>query len=124
MVVMNVVYAGGVSGGRPLRPARPPVVLALGFGVLALAQLVLGDRRRAGVALGVGLWGLHMGMTQGLFAALVADGSRRAARYGLRRFQPEAVSRCWRRASIAGSLWDDSARRRRFSRGRGSRDWR
>jgi MFS family permease len=49
-------------------------LLAVGFGVLALAQLVLALANGVvGVAIGVLLWGLHMGMTQGLFAALVAD---------------------------------------------------
>jgi len=60
-----------------------------------------------GVALGVILWGFHMGFTQGLFATLVADASPAALRgtaYGyfnlLTGFAMLAAS------IIAGVLWD------------------
>ena len=75
LVAMNVVYsvvsapAGILSdtiGRRSL--------LGVGMVVLVLADLVLGFIGNiAGVIVGVGLWGLHMGLTQGLLAALVAD---------------------------------------------------
>lgn len=49
-------------------------ILGLGFGTLVVADLVLAyTDGLAGVALGVGLWGLHMGLTQGLLSTLVAD---------------------------------------------------
>jgi MFS family permease len=75
MVAMNLVYAvvsapaGALSDGMDRR-------LLLGLGLIAL---VLADAALAwlhsvwGVLLGAGLWGLHMGLTQGLFSALVAD---------------------------------------------------
>lgn len=75
LVAMNVVYsvvsapAGILSdtiGRRSL--------LGAGMLVLLLADLVLAFVGSvAGVAIGVILWGLHMGLTQGLLAALVAD---------------------------------------------------
>jgi MFS family permease len=49
-------------------------LLLTGFGVLALANLVLGlSGGLTAVFVGIALWGLHMGLTQGLLAAMVAD---------------------------------------------------
>jgi MFS family permease len=49
-------------------------LLLAGFGVLMLANLVLGLSASLPAALiGAGFWGLHMGLTQGLLAAMVAD---------------------------------------------------
>jgi len=75
LVVMNVVYAlsaypmGSFSDSIDRR-----LLLAAGLAVLALAEGVLAAATSVWVALiGVALWGLQMGMTQGLLAALVAD---------------------------------------------------
>jgi MFS family permease len=49
-------------------------LLGYGIGVLALADIVLAASSNWGMLLiGVGLWGIHMGMTQGLLATMVAD---------------------------------------------------
>jgi MFS family permease len=49
-------------------------VLFAGLGALTLADLVLAFvPGPLGVAIGVGLWGLYMGLSQGLLSALVAD---------------------------------------------------
>lgn len=75
LVTMNVVYAAvaapaGVLSDRMSRP----LLLALGLGVLAVADIVLALWGSIpGVLFGVALWGVHMGITQGLLAALVAD---------------------------------------------------
>ena len=75
LVTMNVVYAAvaapaGVLSDRMSRP----LLLALGMGVLAVADIVLALWSSIpGVLVGVALWGVHMGITQGLLAALVAD---------------------------------------------------
>ena len=75
LVVMNVVYAlaaypVGVLSDRTNRMT----VLVFGFALLLAADVVLGTAAGLfGVALGVILWGLHMGFTQGLLATLVAD---------------------------------------------------
>ncbi len=75
LVVMNVVYA---ASSYPLGSLSDSVdrrlIVGLGFGVLAAADVVLASAGGPLVAmLGVGLWGLHLGMTQGLLGALVAD---------------------------------------------------
>ena len=75
LVVMNVVYAVsaypmGVLSDR----VDHKFLLAAGFGVLILSDIVLALASGIVVVmLGVGLWGLHMGMTQGLLAVLVTD---------------------------------------------------
>jgi hypothetical protein len=49
-------------------------LLIVGLAVLIAADLVLasGDHWST-VLVGVGLWGVHMGMTQGLLATMIAD---------------------------------------------------
>jgi len=74
MVVMSVVYAlvaypAGAAADRGLGPR----LLWSGFVALIAADLVLARAGDAGtVYAGAALWGLHMGLTQGLLAALVA----------------------------------------------------
>ena len=75
LVVMNVVYAVSAypMGALSDRVDRE-LLLAAGFGVLILSDILLALAPGiVAVMLGVGLWGLHMGMTQGLLAVLVAD---------------------------------------------------
>lgn len=74
LVGMNAVYAltAWPVGALSDRVGRAGL-LAVGLGVLVAADLVLAFAGGlAGIALGVLLWGLHMGFTQGLLAALVA----------------------------------------------------
>lgn len=75
LVVMNVVYAvSAYPVGALSDRVERRLLLAIGFGILIVSDVVLAVAPRiAWVMLGVGLWGLHMGMTQGLLAALVAD---------------------------------------------------
>jgi len=75
LVVMNLVYAGSsYPAGRLSDRVSRMRLLFFGFAVLALADLVLAAARGPSlVVLGVLLWGLHMGLTQGLLSALVAD---------------------------------------------------
>lgn len=48
-------------------------LLAAGLGVLVVADLLLARAQGLTlVAAGVALWGLHMGMTQGVLATMVA----------------------------------------------------
>lgn len=61
----------------------------------------------AALAIGVSLWGLHMGFTQGLFAALVADTApidRRGTAFGL--FNLISGLAQLAASVIAGALWD------------------
>lgn len=75
MLVMNVVYAlaawpAGVLSDKLGRYG----LLTIGFLVLVLADLTLAfGSNILAVSLGAALWGLHMGMTQGLLASLIAD---------------------------------------------------
>ena len=49
-------------------------LLAAGMVVLLVSDLVLASASSwVGLGVGVALWGVHMGMTQGLLAAMVAD---------------------------------------------------
>ena len=75
LIVMNVVYSASAypTGAFADRMDRR-ILLAAGFGTLIAADLVLALGINIwSVMAGVALWGLHMGMTQGLLAALVAD---------------------------------------------------
>jgi MFS family permease len=74
LVVLNVVYSAAAwpVGALSDRIGRRGLLIS-GFAVLALSHLVLACATGlVGVALGTMLWGLHMGLTQGLLAAEVA----------------------------------------------------
>jgi MFS family permease len=75
MVAMNVVYAlAAYPFGKLSDRISHTALLALGLVVLIAADLVLASGRHWSFVLaGVALWGLHMGMTQGLLATMVAD---------------------------------------------------
>ena len=122
LVAMNVVYAvaaypAGVMSDRMSRTA----VLATGILVLVAADIVLALLPSlGGVALGVVLWGLHMGLTQGLLAALVADtapAELRGTAYGF--FNLLAGLAMLAASIIAGSLWDITGPQGTFLAGAG-----
>jgi MFS family permease len=75
LVVMNLIYSVaaypfGMLADRIDRRAQ----LGLGAGILIAAELTLAFTQSIlGAALGAGLWGLQMGVTQGLLSASVAD---------------------------------------------------
>jgi MFS family permease len=75
LVVMNIVYA---LSAYPLGALSDRIdrklLLVIGFAVLIAADAILAVASNIPtVMIGVAVWGLHMGMTQGLLAALVAD---------------------------------------------------
>jgi MFS family permease len=75
MVVMNVVYtlSSWPAGALSDTLGRYGVIVA-GFALLIVADLVLAlGNGVTPVMLGVALWGLHMGLTQGTLSAVVAD---------------------------------------------------
>jgi MFS family permease len=74
LVIMNVVYAlSAYPSGRLADRMSHTKLLAAGLAVLILSDLVLAQAQGlAAVVVGVVLWGLHMGMTQGLLATMVA----------------------------------------------------
>lgn len=75
MVAMNAVYMlSAYPFGKLADSVDHRRLLVAGLGFLVLADLVLAHSGRwPAVLLGVGLWGLHMGMTQGLLAVMVAQ---------------------------------------------------
>ncbi|MBM3565055.1 MAG: MFS transporter [Alphaproteobacteria bacterium] len=83
-------------------------MLALGVGLLIVADLVLAGGVTRGAALaGAALWGLHMGLTQGLLSAMVADAAPAALRgsaFGI--FHLLTGIATFAASVIAGFLWD------------------
>jgi len=77
MVVMNLVYAmSAYPAGHLSDKVGRGGVVGVGIALLVVADLILGLGSSVPLALlGAAAWGLHMGFTQGLFAALVADAS-------------------------------------------------
>jgi MFS family permease len=75
LVIMNIAYAvSAYPAGRLSDRLDRRLVLAAGSLVLIAGDIVLALAvRPLGVFVGVVLWGLHMGLTQGLLAALVTD---------------------------------------------------
>jgi len=75
MVVMNVVYALSAWPAGVLSDGMGRYrLLTIGFALLIVADVILAvNGSVAVVMLGVALWGLHMGLTQGLLSAMVAD---------------------------------------------------
>jgi len=74
MVAMNLVYAcSAYPFGKLSDRMSHKGMLKAGLLVLIAADVVLAlSDHWAGVLFGVALWGVHMGMTQGLLAAMVA----------------------------------------------------
>ncbi|MFZ6772109.1 MFS transporter [Undibacterium sp. SXout7W] len=74
MVAMNLVYAASAYPfGKLSDRVSHQQLLAAGLLVLIASDLVLGfSTKWAGLLGGIALWGIHMGMTQGLLASMVA----------------------------------------------------
>ncbi|HQX92447.1 MAG TPA: MFS transporter, partial [Thermomonas sp.] len=75
MVAMNAIYAASAYPfGKLSDRMRHRTLLGLGLLVLIAADLVLAHAGHWSTVLtGVALWGIHLGMTQGLLATMVAD---------------------------------------------------
>jgi MFS family permease len=74
MVAMNLVYAlCAYPFGKLSDRVSHKMMLALGLLVLIAADLVLANSHHwSGMLAGVALWGIHMGITQGLLVTMVA----------------------------------------------------
>jgi MFS family permease len=109
LVVMNIVYAmAAYPAGAASDILGRGRLIGLGVVLLIVADLMLAFAGGVTlVLLGVVFWGLHMGLTQGLFAALVADTAPedlRGTAFGLLNF---AGGLAILAASVtAGALWD------------------
>jgi MFS family permease len=75
LAVMNLTYVvSAYPAGRLSDHVGRIGLLVIGLAVLIVADLLLASGVGLTVILvGIALWGLHMGLTQGLLAALVAD---------------------------------------------------
>ncbi|MGA8171523.1 MAG: MFS transporter [Methylocystis sp.] len=109
LVAMNIVYALSAYPAGVLSDACDRlIVLALGLALLIVADFVLaGSSGLVGVAVGVALWGLHMGLTQGLLATLVADVAApelRGTAFGM--FNLLSGLAALAASLVAGALWD------------------
>lgn len=120
MVAMNLVYAivstpAGALSDRIGRRA----VLGMGLGVLIAADLVLAFLPGlVGLFIGVALWGLFMGLTQGLLSALVADtapADLRGTAFGI--FNLVAGGALLLASTLAGVLWERFGPAATFSAG-------
>ncbi len=108
MAGMNAVYAAvAFPAGRLADRVGPRGLLAAGTAVLVAADLVLAAAGGAlALAAGVALWGLHMGLTQGLLAAMVAASAppeRRGTAFGI--FNLACGLALLAASVLAGALW-------------------
>ncbi|WP_404711393.1 MFS transporter [Sphingomonas sp. MMS24-J13] len=109
LVVMNLVYAlGAYPAGRWSDTAAPEKLLIWGLAALFLADLSLAFLPNlTGAFVGIALWGVHMALTQGLLAKLVADNAPAALRgsaYGI--FNLATGVALLAASLLAGWLWD------------------
>ena len=109
LVAMNAVYALSAYPAGALADRMPPERLLLaGLAVLVAADLGLAlPGGLVGVGAGVLLWGLHMGLTQGLFSALVAEAvpaELRGTAFGM--FHLATGVAMLLASLIAGALWE------------------
>lgn len=109
LVAMNVVYAlaaypVGVLSDRVNRLQ----LVSLGFVILIVADLVLAaSTGLVAVFVGIALWGLHLGLTQGLLVTLVADTAQedlRGTAFGI--FHLVSGVALFAASLLAGGLWE------------------
>lgn len=109
MVAMNAVYAlSAYPFGKLSDRVSHRSLLMGGLAVLILADLILASSAHWAVVLaGVAVWGVHMGMTQGLLAVMVADtapADLRGTAYGF--FNLVGGMALLVASLVAGVLWD------------------
>jgi len=108
LIVMNVAYtATAYPAGVAADQLNQRTLLIVGLGMLAVADLVLAATTSPLLALtGAALWGIHMGLTQGLFAKLVADNAPselRGTAFGI--FNLVSGGALLLASVVAGVLW-------------------
>ncbi len=108
LAVMNATYvASAYPAGRLSDRVGRTGLLVIGLAVLIAADLALAaDINLAVTFLGIALWGLHMGLTQGLLSAMVADTAPtvlRGTAFGV--FHLVGGLTAFAASLIAGALW-------------------
>lgn len=109
IMVLSLAYAASAyPAGLAARRWSRRTLLAWGLAVLVVADLVLARGTSiASVLAGSALWGLHMGLTQGLMSALVADAvpaERAGTAFGF--FNLVTGVFLLLASSLAGIIWD------------------
>ncbi len=109
LVVMNIAYTLSAYPVGTLSDRMDRVtLLIIGLVLLLLADAVLaGPSGIGGLAAGVLLRGLHMGFTQGLFAAFIADtapAELRGTAFGVFNLLSGVAQLC--SSVLAGACWD------------------
>lgn len=122
LVVLNLAYALSAYPAGALSDRMDRVsVLLLGVIVLFAADLVLATAAGlAGFFAGVALWGLHMGLTQGILSTLVADtapAELRGTAFGV--FNLVSGVALLLASAVAGALWDGIGPQATFLAGAG-----
>jgi MFS family permease len=110
MVAMNLSYAlSAYPLGKLSDTMSHAKLLVVGLNVLVAADVVLAINNHWGIVLlGVVLWGLHMGMTQGLLAAMIAGASPadlRGTAYGF--FNLACGLALLVASALAGIVWEE-----------------
>lgn len=122
LVGMNVVYAASAWPVGRLADRMPrPTLLALGLVVLLSSHLVLTRDGLIAVGVGVALWGLHLGLSQGVLSAMVADAAPAALRgtaFGLFHLVSGAATLV--SSTTAGLVWQRSGPTATFVLGAGA----
>lgn len=108
LIVMNVAYtAAAYPAGLAADQVNQRTLLIVGLGMLVAADLVLAATTSPLLALtGAALWGIHMGLTQGLFSKLVADSAPselRGTAFGI--FNLISGVALLLASVVAGALW-------------------
>lgn len=108
-IVMNVVYAlGAYPAGIAADRYGTGGLLLIGLAALTGADLMLAFATGLpGVFVGIGLWGAHLALTQGIFAKLVAEhagASARGAAFGL--FNMVTGAALLAASVAAGVIWE------------------
>ena len=109
LIAMNVVYAvGAYPFGKLADSVSHRRLLGIGLVVLVVGDVLLAATNQ-GVVLwgGIALWGLHMALTQGLLATMVADTappSLRGTAFGV--FNLASGVALLVASALAGLLWD------------------
>ena len=109
LIVMNIVYAlSAYPAGKLADRLNRQHLLIAGLVLLMIADIFLARADSLTMVFtGVMLWGLHMGMTQGLLAAMIADSAPenlRGTAYGF--FNLVSGVALLFASVIAGVLWD------------------
>lgn len=108
LIVMNLVYAGSAYPfGKLADNGSRRKLFLWGILLLVLADLVLAVSSSViTVAIGAGIWGLHMGATQGLFSVMIAGAAPadlRGTAFGV--FNLATGLSLLAASVIAGALW-------------------